>query len=212
MTSKSNAKTKTSENEQTAVQPQKCGRTSLIMLTLALLATIAGSSYGFYYFYEQNTALNAELAQTKQIAETLSAELQNSKIVYVYNLEAVVASSNLVTLKQQFETKINELIKEVDDAQKKIKNMKKSKVKDDFSDVYMKSLKLKRDETIKAYDETMIQATENINVAVKEIALAKGAKTVFNAKAIALTSEYTVDLTPEVIDLVNKKNASLKMP
>ena len=208
----SKANTKISEKEQTSANVQKCSKTPLLLLLLAFLAAVAGSSYGFYYFDVQNKALKAELEQNKKTVEMLATELQNSQIVYTYNLEAVVASSNLVTLKQQFETKINELIKEVDDAQKKIKNMKKSKVKDDFSDVYMKSLKLKRDETIKAYDETMIQATENINVAVKEIALAKGAKTVFNARAIALTSEYTIDITPEVIELVNQKNASLKMP
>lgn len=205
MATKANPKTNANEKEKTTAQPQKCGKTPLVLLTLTLLASIAGSCCGFYYF-------NQQLKQARNNVEKLSAELQNSQIVYIYNLEAVVASSNLVTLKQEFETKINELIKEVDDSQQKIKNMKNAKVKDDFSDVYMKSLKLKRDETIKAYDETMIQATENINLALKEIALAKGAKTIFNAKAIALTSEFTVDITPEVIKLVNEKNASLKMP
>ena len=205
MATNANTKTDTDEKEKTNAQTQKGGDISLRMLTGALLATVIGCCYGFYYF-------NQQLKQAQNNVEKLSAELQNSQIVYIYNLEAVVASSNLVTLKQEFETKINELIKEVDDSQQKIKNMKNAKIKDDFSDVYMKSLKLKRDETIKAYDETMIQATENINQALKEIALAKGAKTIFNAKAIAFTSKYTVDITPEVIKLVNKKNASLKMP
>ncbi|MBO6281898.1 MAG: hypothetical protein J6N49_05150 [Alphaproteobacteria bacterium] len=207
MTDKANTKTKIKANtkEEATAQPQKCDDKYLKMLTVALLAVVIGSGCGFYYF-------NQQLKQAQNNVEKLSAELQNSQIVYIYNLEAVVASSNLVMLKQEFETKINELIKEVDDSQQKIKNMKNAKVKDDFSDVYMKSLKLKRDETIKAYDETMIQATENINLALKEVALAKGAKTIFNAKAIAFTSKYTVDITPEVIELVNKKNASLKMP
>lgn len=213
MTSEANIKSQnTGETEQTTLQSQGCRKWPLILLTLALLATIAGSGYGFYYFYQQNEALNAELAQAKQNTETLSVELQNSKIVYIYNLESVIASSNLVMLKQQFEDKINELAKEVENAQKKIKNMKNSRVKDDFSDLYMKSLKLKRDETVKAYDETMLQATENINVALKEVAQSKGAKIIFNAKALALTSEFTIDVTPEVINLVNQKNASLKMP
>lgn len=213
MTSEANIKSQnTGETEQTTLQSQGCRKWPLILLTLALLATIAGSGYGFYYFYQQNEALNAELAQAKQNTETLSVELQNSKIVYIYNLENVIASSNLVMLKQQFEGKINELAKEVESAQKKIKNMKNSRVKDDFSDLYMKSLKLKRDETVKAYDETMLQATENINVALKEVAQSKGAKIIFNAKALALTSEFTIDVTPEVINLVNQKNASLKMP
>ena len=213
MTSEANTKTQnTNETEQIVLKPQKCRKWPLVLLTLGLFATVAGSSYGFYYLYQQNMALNAELLQAKQNAEALSVELQNSKIVYVYNLEAVVASSNIIAIKQQFEEKIKELAKEVDEAQKKIKNMRNSKVKDDFSDIYMKSLKLKRDETVKAYDETMLQATENINVALKEVAQAKEAKVIFNVKALALTSELTIDVTPEVINLVNQKNSSLKMP
>ena len=150
-----------------------------------------------------------KLYQRNQLLET---EIENSKKIYIYDLEAVVASSNLVTLKQEFEQKIQELSKELEEAQKKIKSIKDSKIKADFSDVYLNSLKLKRDDMVKAYDEIMIQATENINIAVKEVVIAKKASTIVSSKSITVKTDYVVDLTPEISALVKQKNSVLRLP
>lgn len=141
--------------------------------------------------------------------ETLRAELQTNKIYY-YNLENVIASSSLVGIRNDFETKLQALAVEVETAQRKIQSIKDAKVKDDFTEMYMKSLKLKRDDLLKAYDEAMMQATENVNVALQEIAKAKHVTTIFNSKALAVTTNNTIDLTNDVIEAVNKKNENLK--
>lgn len=141
--------------------------------------------------------------------ETLRAELQTNKIYY-YNLENVIASSSLVGIRNDFETKLQALAVEVETAQKKIQSIKDAKVKDDFTEMYMKSLKMKRDDLLKAYDEAMIQATDNVNEALKEIAEEKNVSTIFTSKALAVTTDDTIDLTQEIIEIVNKKNEKMK--
>ena len=125
-------------------------------------------------------------------------------------MENVIASSSLVGIRNDFETKLQALAVEVETAQRKIQSIKDAKVKDDFTEMYMKSLKLKRDDLLKAYDEAMMQATENVNVALQEIAKAKHVTTIFNSKALAVTTNNTIDLTNDVIEAVNKKNENLK--
>ena len=145
----------------------------------------------------------------KAQSETLRAELQTNKIYY-YNLENVIASSSLVGIRNDFETKLQALAVEVETAQKKIQSIKDAKVKDDFTEMYMKSLKMKRDDLLKAYDEAMIQATDNVNEALKEIAEEKNVSTIFTSKALAVTTDDTIDLTQEIIEIVNKKNEKMK--
>lgn len=141
--------------------------------------------------------------------ETLHTELQTNKIYY-YNLENVIASSSLVGIRNDFETKLQALAVEVETAQKKIQSIKDAKVKDDFTEMYMKSLKMKRDDLLKAYDEAMVQATENVNVALQKIAEEKHVMAIFNSKALAVTTNNTIDLTKDVIEAVNKSNENLK--
>lgn len=154
-------------------------------------------------------ACYAQISSLKAQNEVLRAELQTNKI-YFYNLEDVIASSALVSVRNDFETKLKALAVEVETAQKKIQSIKDAKVKDDFTEMYMKSLKMKRDDLLKAYDEAMVQATEDVNVALQEIAEKKHVTTIFNAKALAVTTRDTVDLTKDVIELVNKKNKKTK--
>lgn len=167
---------------------------SLVLSIIAVLAVVA---------------CYAQICSLKKQNETLRAEYQTNKI-YFYNLENVIASSSLVGIRNDFETKLQALAVEVETAQKKIKSIKDAKVKDDFTEMYMKSLKMKRDDLLKAYDEAMIQATDNVNEALQEIAEEKKVPTIFTSKALAVTTDNTVDLTQEVIEIVNKKNENLK--
>ena len=170
---------------------------SLVLSIIAVLAVVA---------------CYAQICSMKKQNETLRAEYQtntNNKI-YFYNLENVIASSSLVEIRNDFETKLQALAVEVETAQKKIQSIKDAKVKDDFTEMYMKSLKMKRDDLLKAYDEAMIQATDNVNEALKEIAEEKNVSTIFTSKALAVTTDDTIDLTQEIIEIVNKKNEKMK--
>lgn len=139
-----------------------------------------------------------ESMQTEQMT-ALKQEISGLKKIYVYDLEETLYGIKLDNLNREFEAKINILNDEVTSAQKKIASLKATKEKDDFSDVYLKSLKLKRDTMLQEYNNTIGNLTEEINRTVTEIAKEKGAVAVFNKQAIASQSSDIEEITPEVI-------------
>lgn len=122
--------------------------------------------------------------------------------VYVYDLEEILRGVNLDELNREFEAKISILNNEVATAQDKISALKNSKVKDDFSDVYLKSLKLKRDTMVNEYSRTLQNITDEINDKVTELAQENGASVVFDRRTIAASTPMVVDLTSEIISRV----------
>ena len=135
----------------------------------------------------------------------LQQQLENSKKIYVFNLEKVVSSSDLVSIQKEFEDETAKLAEEVAAAKKKIKGLKKAKVNEDFSDVYLKALVLKRDELLAKHQKQMDEITSSINDALAEVAKEKGADAVFNYKAISVTSANVIDISDEVITKINVK-------
>ena len=81
--------------------------------------------------------------------QLLKQEVVNSRKVYVYDLQKVLLSTNLVEAKRQYEQEILNLNDELLKAEQKIKSLKDAKVKEDFSTVYLNNLRLKRDEITK---------------------------------------------------------------
>ncbi|MBQ9271605.1 MAG: hypothetical protein IJ218_05015 [Alphaproteobacteria bacterium] len=129
----------------------------------------------------------------------LQQQIAQIQYVYVYDLEEVLRGVRLDDLNREFEAKINILNNEVSSAQDKISNLKNSKVKDDFSDVYLKSLKLKRDSMIQEYSRTLQNITAEINEKVTELAQEKGAPVVFDRRFITARTPLVIDLTDEII-------------
>lgn len=125
-----------------------------------------------------------------------------SKKVYVYDLEQTLRGVRLDELNREFETKINILSDEVASAQEKIASLKESKDKDNFSDVYLKSLKLKRDSMIREYNKTLENLTAEINKMVSQIADEKGASVVLDKRIVASQTQNVEDITDEVIKRV----------
>ncbi len=129
----------------------------------------------------------------------LQQQIAQIQYVYVYDLEEVLRGVRLDDLNREFEAKINILNNEVSSAQDKISNLKNSKVKDDFSDVYLKSLKLKRDSMIQEYSRTLQNITAEINEKVTELAQEKSAPVVFDRRFITARTPLVIDLTDEII-------------
>lgn len=143
--------------------------------------------------------LKQEQLSFKQEQNQNTAEL---KKIYVYDLEETLRGLKLDSMNREFEAKINILNDEVSAAQQKIASLKETKDKDDFSDVYLKSLKLKRDTMLQEYNRTIENLTEDINRTVTEIATEKGASAVFDMRAVATRTDNVEDVTGEVIKRV----------
>ena len=106
--------------------------------------------------------------------------------------------------KQKFDEEILKLNDELLEAEEKIKKIKDAKVKEDFSDVYLKNLRMKRDELVNNYQNSIKDLTQKINQALAEIAKEKDVPAVFLKSAIAVQTPYVVDLTDEIAERLQK--------
>ncbi len=137
---------------------------------------------------------------TSQIENKLAKRVDDNRKIYVYNMEETLLAAGIPASSQQFETDIASLEREVADAQEKIKTLKEAQVKEEFSDMYLRSLKMRRDELINKYSESMQVVLNAINQALEEVARENNVHTIFLSSAIAISTEYVVDVTPQVIE------------
>ncbi len=160
-----------------------------IIAVLLLCAVVAYQQYEIWQIKHNQSALQTELK--KSVAQL--------KKVYVYDLEETLRSVKLDDLNREFEAKINILNDEVSIAQQKIASLSETKDKDNFSDVYLKSLKLKRDTMIQEYNRTLENLTKEVNLTISEIAKEKGASIIFDKRIISSETDNVEDVTLEVI-------------
>ena len=118
--------------------------------------------------------------------------------------QQAVAKSDVVKIKENFEKNVRAINKEIEEARKKIQKLEKSKVKKDFAELYMRSLTLKKDNMQKDHEKALQNAVDSINAALDKIMKEKKIPAIFKADAIAYSSGNVIDVTPEVIDLLNK--------
>jgi len=159
-------------------------------LICAVVAVLALAMTGYMY--------NTEMRFNNTV-QKLNQQLENSRKIYVYNLERALQEVGTVAINQKFAADITKLDEEVKIAEKKIKSLKDAKVKNDFSDVYLNSLRLKRDTLLEEYQKSVQGVSDNINKILAEIAAENKAPTIFNSQAIAVKTDYLIDITPEVV-------------
>lgn len=137
----------------------------------------------------------------------LSEQIQSSKKVYVYDLQEALKGLKIDTLNAEFENRINVLNREVLSAQDKISSLKDYKVKENFSDVYLNSLKMKRDTMINDYNEALQDITMQINDNLVKIAEEKNTPTIFNKQSISAMTKDVEDITQELVDKIKINKA-----
>ena len=157
--------------------------------------------YGVIIILQQRAILELKRNQHRQYQEFVH-NLAEAKKIYIYDIEKTLRGIKLDRLNQEFEMKINILGNEVSTAQKKIASLKETKDKDNFSEMYLKSLKLKRDTMIQEYNRTIEDITQEINDVILNIAKEKGAVVIFDKRVIAAQTKGVEDITDEVIERV----------
>jgi len=134
-----------------------------------------------------------------------AAEEKTSAPVYVYDVKKIVSdSSELNALQQKYAKQLNELNKQVAEAQKKLEKMKDKKAKAEFSDVYLSTLNLKRDTLFEEYEKAINDLSDRTNTALLKVVEEKGAPVVYDVKAIAVTTPNVIDITGEVLQELQK--------
>ena len=157
----------------------------------------------FTYSLEQRIA-RVE-ANTSQIEDKLAKRVDDNRKIYVYNMEETLLAAGIPASSQQFESDIASLEREVADAQEKIKTLKEAQVKEEFSDMYLRSLKMRRDELINKYSESMQATLDKINKALEDVARENSVHTIFMSNSIAVNTEYVVDITAQVVEKMQQQ-------
>ena len=134
----------------------------------------------------------------------LSQQIEQAQKVYVFSMEDALIKLGTVSLKQNFEKEVMALNNELEKNEKKIETIRNAKVRDDFSAVYMDSLKLKRDTLVQNYQKQLADLTEQINKALSEVAKKYNASTIFNAKSTVVKTSNVTDVTDEVVNIVKQ--------
>lgn len=168
---------------------------------LFLIVILFGALIGYQQKEIQDLKQLNETFET-DIRQDLSKNMAQMKKVYVYNLEETLKGVELEKLNQEFEEKLKILNDEVSIAQEKISSLEDTKDKDTFSDIYLQSLKLKRDTMLQEYNRSLEDLTNQVNQAISQIAKEKDASVILDVRAVASLTENVEDVTDEVIKKV----------
>ena len=138
----------------------------------------------------------------------LHQQLNDTRKIYVYDLQETLRGLKVDELNAQFEAKVNILNHEVLSAQNKISSLKDANIQADFSDVYLNSLKNKRDNMINDYNDTLQRITEQINQNLVHIAQEFNTPTIFNKQAISAFTPNVIDVTPIIVQRIQYDNVN----
>lgn len=187
--------------------------TRKVVIVAVVICAVIGTFYACQYVYKAaSKALSNHIQENvlyvtdylQQRVDNLEEEVAKSRKIYVYNLQEAVAKSDMIKIKENFEKNVKALNKEIEEARKKIQKLEKSNVKKDFAELYLRSLRLKKDNMLKDHENALQNAADDINRALNQIIKEKKIPAIFKADTIAYSSDNVVDVTPEVINLLSK--------
>lgn len=132
--------------------------------------------------------------------ESLKEQVEQGNATYVYDVNKIIAGSPvLLELRKSYELQMADLNKQIDAANKKLAGMKDKAAKAEYSEVYLASLKAKRDNAVEAYQASIQSISDKVNNALLSVVDSKGINVVFDVKSIAVKTPKVIDITDEVL-------------
>lgn len=169
--------------------------------SVSAVATPQKSVSGFKWFASLTIALllvtNAFFAYKIHALEKV---VDHDSKIYVYSMENVLLLAGMADENKQHQIELDKLEKEIDAAKKKLNSIKDKKLKQEYSEVYMKSLSLKRDTLVETHNKFMANLLKNVNRALLAVTEKYKAPTIFSAKSIVVHTPNVVDVTKEISD------------
>lgn len=198
-TAKKETKAKTKKKADTTVaedepqtpaisqSPKCCCSGNKVLLFLLLCALMASNAFLFCKYIKLNGLAN------------------QNRNVYVFNMEGALLMAGMDEENQQFKADLYNLEKDIDAANKKLDTIKDKKLKKEYQEMYMNSLKIKRDDLIKEHEKFVNAISKNVSKALVKVASEHNVETIFSYKSIAVTTPYVVDVTPRIVEILKKK-------
>jgi len=173
-------------------------------ILLALIVISTGLSIGICLSHNNGAEqLSRDVQMLKSQVANMNAELsqkfEEGNKVYVFSMEETILAMGMLDKKRLFEQRVNRLNEEVRAAEKKLNSIKDKSVRSEYSEVYMKSLQIKRNNLITDYEKEMTDLTNRINKALEDVVSERNLPVVLTAKDIAVTTQNVVDITKDVI-------------
>lgn len=195
-------------------QQEKKSNKRLSSIGKAVLIVLIVCGGGFLAW--QNMILSKRLTSLEQGVSTLENSLSenadnsrkmvdNNRKIYVFNMDEAVKNIGLKEANQKFEEDINNLDAQVKEAQSAIKGIKDEKMKKKMLNLSIKPLEMKRDDLLKSYSQSMQETLGKINAALAELATEQNISVIFMNRAVAVNTNYVVDVTPQVVEKVKGK-------
>ncbi len=195
-------------------QQEKKSNKRLSSIGKAVLIVLIVCGGGFLAW--QNIILSKRLTSLEQGVSTLENSLSenadnsrkmvdNNRKIYVFNMDEAVKNIGLKEANQKFEEDINNLDAQVKEAQSAIKGIKDEKMKKKMLNLSIKPLEMKRDDLLKSYSQSMQETLGKINTALAELATEQNISVIFMNRAVAVNTNYVVDVTPQVVEKVKGK-------
>ena len=168
---------------------------SIVCAALALLFVLE-----IVLFCKVNALQNvAPQVQVQRVVEQ-QQPAQKEEHVYVYSVDRLVQNYPAVMeLRKNFDSKISQLNEKVNEARKKLDDMKDKKAKEEYATVYLSSLTLQRDQLVEQYQKDLSALSQKINQALVDVANEHGLPYVLDAKAVVVTTRMVVDVTDAVL-------------
>lgn len=171
---------------------------TVFVLLVAVLLTVRNMS-----LEEQNARLQQDVQMLKSqfanIDTQVAQKISEGRKIYVFSLDETVLSLGMLDKKKLFEQRVNRLNDEVRAAERKLKGIKDKSVRSEYSEVYMKSLQIKRNNLITDYEKEMADLNNRINKALEDVVVEQKLPAVWSAKNIAVATQDVVDITEAVI-------------
>jgi len=189
--------------KQTMTAANKLKPSIFFAASLAAMSVICiALGYSNYKLAKRVSALEHDVTSMEN---NLSQNVEDSRKVYVFNMEEAVKNTGIQAADQKFEKDINELDARVKEAQEAIKNIKDEAVKAKMLNLTLKPLQMKRDDLLDAYSQAMQQSLGQINEALAELAMENNVPTIFINKSVAVNTNYVIDVTPQVVEKIKSK-------
>ena len=142
----------------------------------------------------------SEIEVLKNQVEFLENQIEQGQKTYVYDVNKVIAGTpSLIEMKKNYELQLADLNNQIDEANKKLEKMKDKAAKAEYSEVYLTSLKVKRDALIENYQTSVQNISDTVNSALLSVVDANGLNVVFDVKSIAVKTAKVIDITDEVL-------------
>lgn len=171
---------------------------TVFVLLVTVLLTVRNMS-----LEEQNARLQQDVQMLKSqfanIDTQVAQKISEGRKIYVFSLDETVLSLGMLDKKKLFEQRVNRLNDEVRAAERKLKGIKDKSVRSEYSEVYMKSLQIKRNNLITDYEKEMADLNNRINKALEDVVVEQKLPAVWSAKNIAVATQDVVDITEAVI-------------